>query len=151
MNCKPTVWLPSISYQTVLHADVWSENSLKVAMHRYVGGAAEPCTPVPLIVYIVCPSSAPAAMAKAHSRAAEILQNISLAAQSCQAPQPASLAGEVQSDKEQSTGSGQMHESSTAQTEALDLHAYYRVVVEKNDIVDSKKELGAVLIQVCTL
>lgn len=118
---------------------------------RYLGTAAEPCSPVPLIIYLICHSSSPKAMSKCYAQAAEVLQGSPPAPLHRQAENFEAQAGSsnAQADSEQVTEVGsQANQKAAGKESAADLQANYKVIVERKGSVGSQKQLGSLIIQV---
>ncbi|BDA47926.1 probable mediator of RNA polymerase II transcription subunit 13 [Coccomyxa sp. Obi] len=125
---------------------------------RYMGTAAEPCEPVPLIIYLICPSTTPRGISSCHAQAAELLHTDMQPSRHAETVSSAVHAGASSAQpvlakaacEQMVACSQEADQSSPAGTVEADLQANYRVLVEKKGSVKEQKRLGHVQIQVVT-
>ncbi len=125
--------------------------------HRYLGFAAEPCEPVPLIIYLICPSTTPRGILRCHAQAAELLhtntqptrhlETASFADHAAASSAPSVL---VKAACEHLVACSQEADQSSpaVSTVEADLQANYKVLVDRKGTVKEQKRLGHVHIQV---
>ena len=124
-----------------------------ISGRRYMGTAAEPCKPVPLVVYLICPVTTPRGISSCHAQAAQLLHTNMEATMPVKTASSAIHAGAnsvlVKPACEQLVARSQEADAnSPAGSVEADLQANYRVFVERKGAVKEQKRLGRVHIQV---
>ena len=116
-----------------------------------MGTASEPCSPIPLIIYLISHSSIAEAMSECHAQAAEVLQGSPPAPLHREAISSEAQAGSsnAQVDSKQTPAIDHGSHRAAGKESAADWQANYKVIVERKGNLESQKELGPLVIQVC--